>query len=75
MPKPTSFSEGDLQILRDLVAPLSVPEREKFLFLLDQQLKNYTGELGEGSLARIGRDCQRTARWGQDEAPLLKIES
>ena len=51
---PVSFSESDLQILRDLVAPLSVPEREKFMLLLDQQLKNYVGELGEGGFSRLG---------------------
>ena len=70
------LTDSELRILLDLARPLSPRDREKFMQLLDQQLKNHVGELGPGSLSRIGRDCQRTVRWGQvDEAPLLKIDS
>jgi hypothetical protein len=68
---PVSFSESELQILIDLARPLSPTQRKEFMQLLDQQLKNHGGELGEGVISRLGREAQRTVRFGQcDEAPL-----
>jgi hypothetical protein len=61
MPTPLQLSDTEMAALMDLARPLDPAQRPQFLEAVAAELevKRQAGEIGEGSVHRVGRDVQR----------------
>ena len=57
-PLPVGLTDEQMRILFDLARPLNARERSRFL-LVDEHLRGYSGEIGDGVVTRIAREAQR----------------
>ena len=61
MPTPLQLSDTEMAALMDLAAPIDQRQRDQFLHEVAAELevKRQAGEIGEGSVHRVGRVVQR----------------
>ena len=78
MALPPGLTDEQLQILIALARPLSRQERGRFMELVGERLRGHGSEIGDGTITRIARECQRAVfrppLWAEEDAPLIKIE-
>jgi hypothetical protein len=61
MPTPLHLNDEEMAVLMDLAAPIDQRQRDQFLHEVAAELevKRQAGEVGEGSVHRVGRTIQR----------------